>query len=207
MLVKKKETCEVPLTRLRLDDSVQMRETISQVAVQEYADAMAAGDEFPAIIVFGRTGGPYYVADGFHRYLAKKKLKHKTILCEVNDGGKRDAMLHAMNANARHGVRRTNADKQRAVQACLNDREWVQWADSEIARRCAVSKSIVVRLRELMGNRGIREIRTYIDTSGNLRTRKVPYRNKKLEPTVAEQDREVFGICPYCHRPMLENTN
>lgn len=205
MLTQETHIEEVPLKRLVLDKNVQMRDSLSQVAIQEYADLMAEGEEFPPIVAFGRVGGTYYVADGFHRVEAKRRLKAKTITVELRDGGKREAMLYAMRANANHGVRRTNADKQRSVQTCLNDKEWVKWTDSEIARRCAVSVSIVSRLRELMGNKGRREVRTYIDTSGNLRTRTVPYRQPKTPDELALENKA--ARCPYCGHELPKNLN
>lgn len=194
MKVLETETREISLKELVLDKHVQMRASVSTVAVQDYADAMADGDEFPPIIVFGRIGLKHFVADGFHRVLAARKLGRKTVLATVHDGGKREAMLYAMKANAAHGVRRSNADKQRAVEACLHDREWVKWTDTEISRRCCVSPALVARLREHMG--ATRIVRTYVTTSGDVRTRTVPYRKPK--PAVAADP----AVCPYCKRPM-----
>jgi len=44
-------------------------------------------------------------------------------------------------------MRRTNADKRRTVLRLLDDAEWSQWSDNEIAKRCGVSRTIVVSLR------------------------------------------------------------
>ena len=198
MKVIETHVSEIPLKDLILDKHVQMRANISVQAVQDYADSMAEGDEFPPIVVFHRMAMKHYVADGFHRVLAAKKLGLKTIRAEIRDGQKREAMLHAMQANASHGVRRTNADKQRSVEVCLRDREWVSWTDTEIARRCAVSAALVARLREVMGRAGVREVRTYVTTSGEVRTRSVPYRQPRHTlANVAGQK-----LCPYCKRPM-----
>jgi|GEM_PF-2957954 len=67
--------------------------------------------------------------------------------CDVRQGGLRDAILHSAGANAAHGLRRTNADKRRAVLMLLEDEEWGTWNDSEIGRRCAVDHKTVARLR------------------------------------------------------------
>lgn len=45
------------------------------------------------------------------------------------------------------GLRRTNADKRKAVKTLLKDEEWSQWSDREIARQCAVSNDMVSRYR------------------------------------------------------------
>jgi hypothetical protein len=46
-------------------------------------------------------------------------------------------------------VRRTNGDKRRAVATLLNDPEWSQWSDREIARRCGVDGKTVASSRPL----------------------------------------------------------
>jgi hypothetical protein len=71
--------------------------------------------------------------------------------CVVHLGGLRDAILHSAGANSDHGVRRTNADKRRAVMLLLKDPEWSQWSDREIARRCAVATDTVSRYRKELG--------------------------------------------------------
>lgn len=44
-------------------------------------------------------------------------------------------------------MRRTNADKRRAVLRLLDDAEWAVWSDREIARRCGVAHPFVAKLR------------------------------------------------------------
>jgi hypothetical protein len=64
------------------------------------------------------------------------------------------AVLYSVGANAAHGVQRSNADKRRAVETLLRDTEWSQSSDREIARRCAVAHSFVLKVRqELSGLR------------------------------------------------------
>lgn len=65
-----------------------------------------------------------------------------------------DAALHAAGANTAHGLRRTRADKHRAVSLLLRDKEWAARSDREIAQRCGVSARYVSKLR--------RELRTVL---------------------------------------------
>jgi DNA-binding transcriptional regulator YiaG len=71
-----------------------------------------------------------------------------TYPCEVRQGTRRDAVLFSVGANADHGLRRTNADKRRAVEVLLRDEEWKQWNDHEIGRQCNVSHHTVAKVRE-----------------------------------------------------------
>ncbi|MFM8323089.1 MAG: hypothetical protein ACKOC5_19435 [Chloroflexota bacterium] len=66
-------------------------------------------------------------------------------------------------------MRRTNEDKRRAVLALLNDAEWQQWSDREIARACAVHQSTVGTLRISLSklDSDIPTERTYTDRWGN----------------------------------------
>jgi hypothetical protein len=56
-------------------------------------------------------------------------------------------MLVALGANAEHGLRRTNDDQRKAVRVLLDDPEWCQWADREIARRCGVDGRTITAAR------------------------------------------------------------
>jgi len=92
-------------------------------------------------------GEAYWLWDGFHRLHARKRNGLYTVPAIVRQGTRRDAVLLSVGANATHGFRRTNADKRRSVLALLEDQEWHQWSDREIARRCAVDNSFVSKLR------------------------------------------------------------
>lgn len=138
---------------IRIDGGTQMRDGLDDATVTEYAEVMRevrGWGSFPACVVF-YDGAKYWMADGFHRYAAfgRAGLKVMGLLmpAEVRSGTRRDAVLHAVAANANHGLRRTNADKRRSVLALLEDEEWSQWSDREIARRCAVSNRFVSDMR------------------------------------------------------------
>lgn len=132
---------------IRNDGGTQMRADLNPETVQEYAYSMREGNLFPPIIVF-YDGETHWLGDGFHRLAAHKLAKpDQPIPCDVRPGTRRDAVLCAAGANAVHGLRRTNADKRRAVETLLRDEEWGVWSDREIARRCHVSGMFVGNVR------------------------------------------------------------
>lgn len=137
---------KIKLLKISIDGGTQPREDIDEDIVSEYAEAMKDGDQFPPIVVFS-DGAKYWLADGFHRYHASNKVGYLDIEAEVKQGTKRDAILYSVSANSKHGLRRTNADKRKAVLTLLNDEEWSQWSDREIARQAEVSKSLVNKMR------------------------------------------------------------
>lgn len=139
---------EVSVADIAVDPRCQPRAAIDPRIVAEYAEEMADGAVFPPLTVYD-DGERLWLADGFHRLEAAKSLGLARVMCEIRRGTLRDAILHACGANASHGLRRTNADKRRAVETLLRDPEWSQWSDYEIARRCAVSDDLVRRMRNL----------------------------------------------------------
>lgn len=138
---------KVKLADIRTDGGTQPRFEIDESLVAEYADAMTEGAEFPPVVTYF-DGVAHWLADGFHRVHAARKIGMKEVHVEQHHGTKRDAVLYSVGANADHGMRRTNADKRKAVMTLLEDEEWSEWSDREIARHCAVSPDTVGRLRK-----------------------------------------------------------
>lgn len=131
---------------IAINGGTQSRACLQDSTVDEYAEAMDDGAEFPPILVF-YDGEKYWLADGFHRVAAAKKLEWGEITATIRSGTRRDAVLYSVGANATHGLRRTNADKRRAVLTLLGDEEWSQWSNREIAKKCGVSPGFVDKLR------------------------------------------------------------
>ena len=133
------------------DGGAQMRVEMKPDIVREYADDMAAGAVFPSVEVY-YDGSIYWLAEGYHRVEAAHKLERETIDAEVLDGGERDAILHGIGSNASHGLRRTQADKRRAVERLLRDEEWSKWSNRKIAEAAKVDHKTVANVRrDLLG--------------------------------------------------------
>lgn len=135
------------LDAVRIDGGTQCRAELDDAAVADYAAAIRAGADFPSVVVFF-DGKHYWLADGFHRYHAHRHAGAIEINADVRNGTKRDAVLFSVGANAVHGLRRSNADKRKAVETLLRDKEWGQWSDREIAKACGVTHPFVASIRE-----------------------------------------------------------
>ena len=154
------------LADLRLDEAIQPRAALDLAVVDEYAAAMAAGAEFPPVVIFD-DGAVRWLVDGFHRVKAAERLGTKTLPSEIHKGSKRDATLYAVSANQTHGLRRTNADKRKVVLVMLHDGQWKRWSDREIARRCGVTHPFVESLRkEASGNGYQMESKRTVERNG-----------------------------------------
>lgn len=135
---------DLPLDRIDIYGGTQARVRTSDEAIASYAEDMNNGAEFPPIIVY-YDGADHWLADGFHRYLAAKRNGSETVRAEIHPGGRSDALLHALGANATNGVHRTNEDKRNAVEIALE--EWPERANTVIAEICKVSIELVRKTR------------------------------------------------------------
>ena len=134
------------LDQIRTNGGTQSRVELNQETVAEYAQAFTAGASFPPVVVFF-DGANYWLADGFHRYFGARDAGESAIDAEIITGTKRDAVLYSLKANATHGLRRTNADKRKAVETLLKDAEWATWSDRKIAEVCGVSHELARQVR------------------------------------------------------------
>lgn len=144
---------KIELNKIRLDGGTQSRAEMNMTTVEEYAEAMKEGAQFPPVIVI-YDGTDHWLGDGFHRHAAAKKAELPEIAAEVRQGTRRDAVLLSVSVNANHGLRRTNADKRRAIETLLRDDDWREWSDKEIGRKVSVDNHTVAKVRAELVQRG-----------------------------------------------------
>ena len=136
----------INIKTIRTDGGTQSRVEINNEIVTEYAQAIKAGDEFPAVVVFN-DGVDNWLADGFHRFHAHNQAGKTSISADIHQGTARDAVLFSFGANGTHGLKRSNADKRKAVATMLSDAEWAEWSDRKIAEVCGVGHPFVAAIR------------------------------------------------------------
>lgn len=161
-----------------MDERLQSRVEISEDVVAEYADAIAAGAEFPPVLIFFDSIN-YYLTDGYHRLLAHKRAEKVSILCDVRPGSITDAIFHSTGVNTSHGMRRTYADKRKAVMTLLDDFEWRDMSNTEIAKHCHVSPSFVSDLRKGAGKDTGDTVKYKTSTGKVMEKKKAPGRAPK----------------------------
>ncbi len=135
---------ELSLDAINIQGGTQTRVRTNDDAIESYAEEMNQGAIFPPIVVYF-DGTTHWLADGFHRYLAAKRVGRAAILAEISAGGRTDALRHALGANSTNGVYRTNDDKRNVVEIALE--EWPDLANPVIAEICRVSVELVRRRR------------------------------------------------------------
>ena len=136
----------INIKTIRTDGGTQSRVEINNEIVTEYAEAIKAGAEFPAVVVFN-DGVDNWLADGFHRFHAHNQAGKTSISADIRQGTARDAVLFSFGANGTHGLKRSNADKRKAVATMLSDAEWAEWSDRKIAEVCGVGHPFVAAIR------------------------------------------------------------
>lgn len=134
------------LSKIRTDGGTQSRAKLDEEWVRELAGHLDDGADLPPVVVF-YDGHDHWLADGFHRVRGYVIAGRTEIPVDVRQGAKRDAVLFSVGANATHGLRRSNADKRRAVEVLLRDEEWQKWTDRKIAEACGVSHPFVATVR------------------------------------------------------------
>lgn len=170
-----------------LDPRLQSRTETNEEVIEDYSDAIKRGDEFPPLLVYF-DGTHYWLVDGYHRYHAHKKAGKAGVACEVVNGTITEAILKATSVNSKHGMRRTYADKRKAVMTLLDDFVWSDWSNIRIAEHCGVSPTFVSNLRNDSGKTSD-TVKYKTPTGKVMEKKKAPGRAPK-EPELKELAKE-----------------
>ena len=137
---------EVKLEDVRIDGGTQYRDEINQNTVRDYSEAMRRGDVFPPMaVVF--DGTYYWMWNGFHRYFTHMACGSKMVSVSWVPGTQSDAQVLAMGANGDNGMQRNDATKRNQVAAALIHEETKHLNNSQIAKHCKVSDTMVAAVR------------------------------------------------------------
>jgi hypothetical protein len=138
------------ISQIRTDGATQPRAELDYGVIEEYSQAMRAGVVFPPVDVF-YDGSEYWLADGFHRLAAAGGAELERIATTIHQGTREQAQWFSFGANGQHGLRRTNADKQRAVRAALAHPLSAGLSDREIGRHVGVDHKTVAAAKPASG--------------------------------------------------------
>ena len=139
-------TTSVLIKDITVDTELQARARMSEPVTQEYAALLMEGVNFPPVVLFD-DGVKKYLADGFHRLYAAKRVGRDRIQAEIHRGSKHEGFMYSLRANSSHGLQRSNEDKRHCVMKLLDDFEYIDKSDREIAELCAVSHTFVGKIR------------------------------------------------------------
>jgi len=146
----------IQIKDIEVDTSLQARVRMSEPVLQEYSALLMEGVSFPPVVIFD-DGAKKYLVDGFHRVYAAKRVGRDRMQAELHRGSKHEGFMYSLSANAAHGLQRTNEDKRHGVLKLLEDFEYSDKSDREIAALCAVSHTFVARIRAGMKTASVRK--------------------------------------------------
>jgi ParB-like chromosome segregation protein Spo0J len=185
-------TKSLSVDRIRIDGETQPRNAIDNQVVADYADAIKPGAAFPHVVVF-YDGVHYWLADGFHRWHAHRRAERDRITCEVHNGSCDDAKWFSVAANQTHGLRRTNADKEKAVKAALQHPKGAELSDRQIAEYVGVSNTFVGKVRSQLSTVDSSSARTGKDGKKRKLPKKKPATKTAPEPGPEPEQGEEDG--------------
>ncbi len=109
----------------------------------EYARTLAELDQkLPPILVHRKTGK---VIDGMHRLRAARLRGDSTIEVTFYDGEQESAFVHAVEANIKHGMPLTKADREAAAEKII--RFFPHWSDRSISKIAGLSAKKISSIR------------------------------------------------------------
>ncbi len=175
---------QLAITTIRTDGGTQPRASYHFGLADAYAEDMEAGAVLPPVVVF-YDGADYWLADGFHRVLAATKIGRTDIDADVRQGTQQDAQWYSYSVNQAHGLRRSNEDKQRAVDAALKHPRAAGMSDHDIADHCGVSQPFVSGLRKRVTDNGYQSTENGYRTGKDGVKRKTPKKKAPAPKPVA----------------------
>ena len=152
MAKEKTSQQSISIDAIVIDAGTQLRANTIDSVVAEYQSMCESNKStWPfdsPLVVFSIGDNQFILADGFHRYMGACAAGRASVKCEVHKGSTRDAIQYALSANARHGLRRSNEDKRKAVETALADTEWSKLSSRAVADLCGVSNDFVSKIRK-----------------------------------------------------------
>lgn len=140
----------IALSTIDIDNSPQARLRLSEDTINDYKEKLEKGEEFPALKVMEvktESGVKRWLTDGHHTYNALIALGRERYKSVVTPGTEDDAFWAAMQANSKHGLQRTNADKRNAVTQALKFCNF-KLSSRTIAERTGTSAPFVEGIRK-----------------------------------------------------------
>lgn len=143
---------KIDTKKIRTDLGTQSRVDINEELVREYTELMERGEEFPPIkVYYDMEKDIFILVDGFHRFLAwLRAFPNDPIHAEQVLGTVTEAVWESFAVNKTHGLRRTNADKRKAVEGALRHQKCLdeKLSGRAIAKHCGVGESLVRRIHQ-----------------------------------------------------------
>jgi len=199
----KYEQRDLPLRDLRVCPEILQTRARTDPAVSEhYSRCLADGSVFPPVLVFWDREF-YWLADGFHRVDAYRKLGSPTIPSVIRPGNIDDALMAGLDANFHKLNQRpvSHEDRAHAAELMIRRAKYRFWPDTQIARRLGIGAAAVRLVRLRLAAAGIVPLPEYVlcFTDGKPGRKQFPYRPAHVPAPRAAGDSRLF---PGVNRPI-----
>ena len=134
---------KIKIANIEQDVSIQCRTNIDMQVVEDYAEAMGDGADFPPVELFG-TKERCWIGDGWHRIKAAEQVGFADIPANLHPGGRVEALRCALSANAINGLRRKREDIKRCIEIAV--REFPNLSQNMIAEMVGCSQGYISQL-------------------------------------------------------------
>ncbi|MBW4598988.1 MAG: ParB/RepB/Spo0J family partition protein [Calothrix sp. FI2-JRJ7] len=144
---------EISIHHIRRDGGTQPRAELDENHIEDLVLALGDGASFDPILLYF-DGSNYWLTDGFHRLAATTRRGLDKIKAEIRQGTQQDAIWHSFAVNQHHALKRSNADKQRAIIGALKHPYGHLKSNKEIARHCGVADITITDWRRKLEQSG-----------------------------------------------------
>lgn len=135
-------------------EMLQSRSSNDQTLIIEYSGNIKDGAEFPpGIVIFDIDTGRMYLVDGIHRAKAFIMAGKEGFFVTIRIGTEVDALFAASGANASHGRRRSNKDKEHAAEQLVLNPKTSQYSNNRLAKEAKVSPQLIEKARQKLEKR------------------------------------------------------
>ena len=178
----------VAIDKIAAPLDLMMRVKLDRDTVAAYAEAMQQGSTFPPLDC-AMVNEELFLTDGFHRYKAYLRRHVAEVKVRIREAESYDdAVLWAVQANAHQGLKRSNADKQKSVEALLATDKYRDMPAEDVSTAAGVHQTTVLRHRAKLAkincNAVYKSPKTRVDKAGRKRPTTYKKRKKqKREPT------------------------
>jgi hypothetical protein len=190
----------MPSKSYPIEDIIRIPELQSRVqgdrdTTDDYVAFLRSGGTLPDVEVFVITGVPHLV-DGFHRVDAILASGETFVRAEIVGTGTIDeAIWYSTSVNQRNGLRRSNADKRKAVYNAVTSKIGSEQSSRTIAEHVGVDHKMVDRIRNEIESARVALSATSRVSGGN-HSHDVPQKKDKTGRIIPNKPKEIQPAAP-----------
>jgi hypothetical protein len=147
------QVIDINIHLIRRDGGTQPRGVLDEDHINDLLYALKNGAKLEAILIY-YDGENYWLTDGYHRLAAIIRHGKNKIKAIIRQGTLQDAQWHSFSVNQHNVLKRSNADKQRAIIGALKHSYGVSSSNLDIARHCGVDEKTVRTWRSSLEESG-----------------------------------------------------